>query len=200
MRRQVHGTSRSGRWCHDERGLRALRRRYAVFAPDCFDSREAKTAHGVIRYSDDKTAVVIDPKHVGRRVCDVLPFLRNEAPIVARVADALAFNPTSLLIGVAPAGGAMSPVWRAELLTAIAAKLEIVNGLHATFRDDPELARAAAAAGVAIWDVRLPPPASLFSGKAWSIDAIVVLTVGSDAANGKMTAALELRSDACARN
>ena len=70
-----------------------------------FALRNAKTAHGVIAYAGDLTVAVIDPEHAGKRVRDVVPYLASDAPIVATVAEAIAFAPTSLLVGVAPAGG-----------------------------------------------------------------------------------------------
>jgi uncharacterized NAD-dependent epimerase/dehydratase family protein len=167
-------------------------RRYVVFAPGAFGGREAKTAHGVIAYSGDATVVVVDPQHVGKRVRDVVPYLASDAPIVATVREALAYKPTSLLIGIAPAGGALPPAYRAEIAVALQAGLEIVNGLHAFLNDDAELSALARAHDSRIWDLRMPPPAPLFSGAAYDVRSRIVLTVGSDCAVGKMTAALEL--------
>ncbi len=167
-------------------------RRYAVFAPGAFGGREAKTAHGVIGYSRDVTVVVIDPQHAGKRVRDVVPYLDSDAPIVASVRESLAFSPTSLLIGIAPPGGKLPPAYRAEIAVALESRLEIVNGLHAFLNDDPEFRALAERHDSRIWDLRLPPAAPLFSGAAYDVRSRVVLTVGSDCAVGKMTAALEL--------
>lgn len=166
-------------------------RRYAILAPGCF-ATDAKTAHGVIRYADDEVVAVIDPAHAGKNVRDVLPHLESDAPIVAGVAEALAFSPSSLLIGTAPKGGALPPDWRAEVLAAIAAKLEIVSGLHDMLHEDREFLAAARASGTAIWDVREAPEVPLFSGDAYQVKAPIVLTVGNDCAVGKMSVALEL--------
>lgn len=168
-------------------------RSYAVLAIDSFATRSAKTAHGVIAYGSDEIAAVIDPSLAGRRVSDVMPHLRRDAPIVASVAEALAYGPTSLLVGVAPPGGALPPTWRHEIHAALDAKLEIVSGLHEQLREDAEFAAAAARSGAAMWDVRFPPEVPLFSGAAWRVPARVVLTVGSDCAVGKMTVSLELQ-------
>jgi D-glutamate N-acetyltransferase len=167
-------------------------RRYAVLAPGTFASRSAKTAHGVIAYSTDATVVVVDPDHAGLRVRDVVPYLASDAPIVANVPDALRFRPTSLLVGVAPVGGALPRSWRRAIVEALDAGLEVVSGLHDELSRDPEFAAAAARSGAAIWDVRTPPSVPLFSGRAYDVGARVVLTVGSDCAVGKMTASLEL--------
>ncbi|GAC1310307.1 MAG: DUF1611 domain-containing protein [Vulcanimicrobiaceae bacterium] len=168
------------------------RRRYAILAPDCFATRSAKTAHGVIAYADDATVCAIDPSHAGRRVRDVVGYLDSDAPIVASVADALPYAPTALLVGVAPPGGALPATWRAEIVAAIEAGLEIVSGLHVFLGDDGEFAALARARGVALHDLRRPPAPRLFTGDAYDVAARVVLTVGSDCAVGKMTASLEL--------
>ena len=167
-------------------------RRYAVFAPGAFAGRAAKTAHGVIAYSRDEVVVVVDPDHAGKRVRDVVPYLNSDAPIVATVLETLRFAPTSLLIGIAPPGGALPPAYRAEIAIALRSRLEVVNGLHVFLNDDPEMRALADAHDSRIWDLRMPPAAPLFSGAAYDVTSRIVLTVGSDCAVGKMTAALEL--------
>jgi uncharacterized NAD-dependent epimerase/dehydratase family protein len=167
-------------------------RRYLILAPGAFADRGAKTAHGVIAYADDPTVAVVDPTLTGKRVRDVLPHVRSEAPIVQDVAAGLWYEPTSLLIGLAPPGGALPKAWRNEIAAAIRGQLEIVSGLHDLLADDDEFARLAAEHGTRIWDVRIPPPSPLFSGAAYDLKAVCVLTVGSDCAVGKMTTSLEL--------
>jgi uncharacterized NAD-dependent epimerase/dehydratase family protein len=169
-----------------------MERRYLILAPHVFATRAAKTAHGVIAYSSDVTVAVVDPSNTGRSVRDVLPHLDCDAPIVASVAAGLAYKPTSLLVGIAPAGGALPPEFRLEIAAALRAGLEIVSGLHTILGDDEEFAELAKAHDSRIWDLRLPPAAPLFSGAAYDIEATIVLTVGSDCAVGKMTASLEL--------
>ena len=169
-----------------------MTRRYVVFAPGAFGDRAAKTAHGVIAYSSDTTVAVVDPRHAGKRVRDVVPYLDSDASIVATVAASLAYGPTSLLIGIAPAGGKLPDDYRAEIAFALQAGLEVVNGLHAFLGEDPEFRALADRHDSRIWDLRVPPAAPLFSGAAYDVPSRIVLTVGSDCAVGKMTAALEL--------
>ncbi|HTU71846.1 MAG TPA: DUF1611 domain-containing protein [Candidatus Baltobacteraceae bacterium] len=168
-----------------------MKRRYAMFAPGHF-AIDAKTAHGVIAYGSDETVAVIDPAGAGKKVSEVLPHLHSDAPIVASVAEALRYEPTALLIGTAPRGGTLPADWRGEILAAIAAKLEIVSGLHDMLGEDAELAAAARRAGVTIWDVRKPPEVPLFSGAVYRVAAPTLLLVGNDCSVGKMTVALEL--------
>lgn len=176
---------------------KAKRRRYAVLAPGCF-AQNAKTAHGVIRYGSDDIVAVIDPSCAGERVRDVVPYLQCDAPIVADIAQALPYGPSALLIGTAPKGGKLPEDWRTQVLAAIEAGLEIVNGLHDQFARDPQFAAAAQTYGVRIWDVREPPEVPLFTGEVYGVKAPIALAVGNDCAVGKMTVMLELAKAAAA--
>ena len=168
-------------------------RSWVVLTDGYLTSRNAKTVHGVIRYSTDSIAAVLDREYAGSSLAEVLPGLGRDAPIVGSLGDALGFDPTSLLLGVATPGGWMPEHWRAWMIEALEAKLEIANGLHRLLRDDPELVELAERNGTTLWDVREPPSdIPLFSGANLDDPRPVVLTVGTDAAVGKMSAALEL--------
>ncbi len=165
----------------------ALRRRYAILAEGRL--REAKTAHGVLRYGRDEVVAVLDSTLAGQTVGGVMPNLLpdpgRDAPVVATLEEALAHHPTSILVGVAPAGGRLPGEWMETLRGAAEAGLEIVGGLHQ--RLAPEFP------GTKVWDVREPPPeVPIFSGKGFGVGPKVALTVGTDAAIGKMTATLEV--------
>src|SRR5829696_6804617 len=160
-------------------------RRYAILAEGWFANRHAKTAHGLIRYGRDEIAAVIDSTLAGKRVLDVMPELERDAPIVGSLYEALELSPTSILVGLAPAGGRLPEDWMDALRAAADAGLEIVSGLHQ--RLAPELP------GARVWDVREPPKdIPLFSGEGFGVEPKVVLTVGTDTAIGKMTATLEI--------
>lgn len=174
-----------------------MRRSWLVLADGFLLERNAKTAHGVIHYSHDDIAGVIDRDHAGKDLIDVLPELGRTAPIVDSVSEGLSNGATSLLLGVATPGGWLPGHWREWVKEGIAAGLEIVNGLHGFLRDDEELVALAEKHDVRLWDVRDPPPdIPLFSGKSLDAPQKTVLTVGSDCGVGKMTTALELSSAA----
>lgn len=165
----------------------APRRRYAVLAEGRL--REAKTAHGVLRYGGDEVVAVLDSTLAGGTVGGAMPSLLpdpgRDAPIVATLEEALDHDPTSVLVGVAPAGGRLPGEWMETLRGAAEAGLEIVGGLHQ--RLAPEFP------GTTVWDVREPPAeVPIFSGEGFGVGPKVALTVGTDAAIGKMTATLEL--------
>ena len=160
-------------------------RRYAILADGWFADRHAKTAHGLIAYGKDEVTVVIDSTLAGRNVLDVMPGLRRDAPIVGTLREALESSPTSVLVGLAPAGGRLPEDWVDTLREAAEAGLEIVSGLHQ--RLAPELP------GARVWDVREPPrDVPLFSGEGLRVEPKVALTVGTNSAIGKMTATLEI--------
>ena len=160
-------------------------RRYAILAEGWFTHRHAKTGHGLIRYGRDEVVAVIDSTLAGRSVREVMPELGRDAPIVGSLEEALERSPTSILVGLAPAGGRLPEEWMDALQAAADAGLEIVSGLHQ--RLVPEFP------GKRVWDVREPPAdIPLFSGDGFGVEPKVVLTVGTDTAIGKMTATLEL--------
>ena len=170
-----------------------MKRSWLVLADGYLTARNAKTAHGVIRYSKDEVVAVLDRDNAGKDISDVLPELERSAPIVGTMAEGLEKNPTAFLLGVATPGGWMPEHWRTWILEAIDAGLEVVNGLHTMLNDDQEFVAKAAQHGVRLWDVRQPPSdIPLFSGKSLDAPQKIALTVGSDCAVGKKTTALEL--------
>ena len=122
------------------------------------------------------------------------------APVVASVAEAMAFEPTTAVVGVATQGGRFPPAWRALLRECIEAGLDVESGLHEFLADDAELSELARAHGVELRDLRRPPAdINVPTGANLEVDAKIVLTVGSDCAIGKKTVAVELDREARGR-
>ena len=175
------------------------RRRLVILAEGNFSFHHGKTAVGVIRYGPDDVVAVIDSTQAGGNVAAILP--DRDIPIVGTLDEALARSPRpdTLLIGIAPTGGRLPDSWRAVILAAIRAGLDVHSGLHTFLGDDPEFATAAAAAGTRIVDYRRPPARMETSvGRRHAPGKRVLLTVGTDCAIGKMSVALELRKAAVA--
>jgi len=174
-------------------------RRLVILAEGEFAPHSGKTAFGVIRYGRDDVVAVIDSTKAGQTVDAYLP--GHDIPIVASLDEALAGpnRPDALLIGIAPTGGRLPDAWRAVILAAIAAGLDVLSGLHTFIGDEPEFGAAAAARGTAIVDYRRPPDRlETAIGRRHRPGKRVILTVGSDCAIGKMSVALELRRAALA--
>lgn len=164
----------------------APERRYAIFAEGRLRDNNAKTAHGLLRYGKDEVVAVVDSSLAGKNVLEAMPELQRDVPIVGTVEEASRYEPTSMLVGLAPAGGRLPQEWMDSLKEAADAGLEIVSGLHQRLAPDfPE---------GKVWDVRQPPEdVPLFSGEGLEVGPKVVLTVGTNAAVGKMTATLEVQ-------
>jgi uncharacterized NAD-dependent epimerase/dehydratase family protein len=172
--------------------------RLALFTGGAYADSHAKTAHGILRYGPREVVCVVDEREAGRAANDVIPYARRPVPIVASVGEAVALGANVLVIGVAPFGGALTPEWRAALLEAIGAGMDVEAGLHTVLAEDPELAAAASESGVRLRDLRAAPPGLSVPGPDRP-DVRVVHTVGSDCAIGKMSVTLELDVAARAR-
>jgi uncharacterized NAD-dependent epimerase/dehydratase family protein len=170
-----------------------VERKWLVLADGWLKSRNAKTAHGVIRYGRDPIVAVLDPEFQNNDLSTVMPALGRSAPIVGSMQEGIDAGATSLLLGVATPGGWIPDHWRPWLVQALEAAMEIANGLHGFLADDPELVALAERYGGRLWDVRKPPSSiPLNSGLAIQAPQRIVGTVGSDCAVGKMTVSLEL--------
>jgi uncharacterized NAD-dependent epimerase/dehydratase family protein len=170
---------------------------WGILTDGFLTERNAKTAHGVLRYSRDDVAAVIDEAHAGRTTAEVMPEVKRDVAIVRTWREAVDRGATSLLLGVATPGGWMPAHWRAWILDALDGGFEVVNGLHTFLSDDPGFVAAAKASGARLWDVRKPPEdIPLFSGKTLEVPQKIALTVGSDCAVGKKSSALEITAAA----
>jgi uncharacterized NAD-dependent epimerase/dehydratase family protein len=173
-------------------------RRIVILAEGSFDWHYGKTATGVLRYGKDPVVAVIDSTRAGQDVAQALQAdLGHGIPVVRDIREALTCKPDTLLIGIAPKGGALPVAWRRQLLTAIEAELDIISGLHTFLSEDEELCSAASRHGVTIWDVRRPPDKRLVSTYTpHRPGSHTILAVGSDCATGKMTTMLEINREA----
>jgi uncharacterized NAD-dependent epimerase/dehydratase family protein len=166
--------------------------RYLILADHDFGVMTSKTANSVIRYHPSRVVAVLDRALVGQTSQQVLGFGGN-IPVVGTVAAGLALGANAVLIGIAPQGGRLPDEWRSWLIEALEAGCDIVSGLHTFLADDPLLAAAATKHNCSITDARKPPASiPVASGLAKDVDALVVLTVGTDCNVGKMTAQLQI--------
>ncbi|RMH75438.1 MAG: DUF1611 domain-containing protein [Cyanobacteria bacterium J007] len=166
-------------------------RRVAILLHEGILGSIGKTGLTLLRYSEATIVAVIDRECVGRSLPE-LTGIDREVPIVESVEDALAYHPDVLAIGIAPPGGGLPPSWFMELQHAIAAGVSIVNGLHTSLANHPEL-RHSLRPGQWIWDIRQEPVGlQIGSAQARELPCKRVLTVGTDMAIGKMSASIEL--------
>ncbi|WP_458187491.1 DUF1611 domain-containing protein [Haladaptatus sp. NG-WS-4] len=170
-----------------------------VLAEGAFGTMDGKTANGVVMHSELFDAgAVIDSTHAGEDAGDVLGRSDvSDTPIVASTSDALdrVSDAEALVIGVAPAGGALPDEWVADIEEAIRSGLDVVSGLHVFLSEQESWRTLAADHDVRLFDVRKPPgddDLRVGDGRVDEADADVVLTAGTDCAVGKRTTTFEL--------
>ena len=165
-----------------------------IYAQDHFGGKSAKTGIGFINYSTCKTVAVVDRSLHGKTTKDIKSFL-PPIPIFKSIEEAKRNFPHAdvLLIGIATSGGRFPSDWLPDMKKALKLKLNIVNGLHDFLTNIKELNDLAKEKGLFIWDVRKTHNKyPIANARLLDYPIQVVLTVGTDAAIGKMTVALEL--------
>ncbi len=158
-----------------------VRKPYLLFLGEAEQVSQAKTAFGLRDWTAE--ACLGQWSLPGCKLSLDLPEMKP--------ADAAAKGAASLVIGIAPVGGRVSPSWIPALFEAITAGLDIVSGMHTPLAEIPGLAEAASARRVRLVDVRRPP-AGLPTGSGRKRSGKRLLTVGTDCALGKKYTALAL--------
>ena len=173
-----------------------------IYAQDSFGGESAKTGIGFIRYGLCETIAIIDRQLAGKTASDVVNGL-PKIPIFESIESAKKNRPDAdvLLVGIAPAGGKLPAEWISDIKTAINLKLNIVNGLNDFLENISEIKELANKQKVIVWDVRkYKGELIVANAKAFDLPMQIVLTVGTDAAVGKMTVSLELAKAARKNN
>ena len=162
-------------------GALLLPQPYVLFLGDTTVAGFAKTAFGLRDWALDKC--VGELRLPGATVTTGLEALTP--------AEAYARGARALVIGVANQGGVIPVSWRASLVEAMEAGLDLIAGMHMRLTDIPELAEAAFRLGRRLIDVRVPP-AKIPVGTGRKRSGKRLLTVGTDCALGKKYTALAL--------
>lgn len=169
--------------------------RIAILLHNGITGAKGKTGLALLRYSQNPIAVVIDETCAGQSLSS-LTGIDRDVPIVATMADAMAHNPEVLAIGLAPSGGRLPDPWVEDVRVAISSGLNIMNGLHTNFNDNPSLTQYLDSTRYPdqwIWDMRQEPDGlAVGSGQARNLKCKRVLAVGTDMAVGKMSTCIEL--------
>jgi uncharacterized NAD-dependent epimerase/dehydratase family protein len=175
-----------------------------VLAEGEFGETGGKTANGVVLHSNLFDArVIVDSTTAGQTADEVLERPGSVSiPIVGTMEEAVQQAPESkaLIIGVAPAGGALPEEWVSGIKTAIRSGCDVVSGLHVFLGEQEEWQKLAEEDGIQIFDVRKPPVEDelrVGDGRTSDVDAPIVLTMGTDCAIGKRTTTYELYQAAC---
>lgn len=178
---------------------RALPPSAVVYCEGNFAKIDGKTANGLVRHSEAyRILSVIDSTHGGKDSGLVLDDKVNHKPVFNNLRAAVAHEtviPDTLIYGMAPSTGRLSPADRGVIMDAMALGMNIVSGLHEYLSDDLQIAKAASDGGVTIRDIRKPKPSKdmrLFDGSVASVKALRIAVLGTDCAIGKRTTATVL--------
>ncbi len=163
--------------------------RIAIYMEDNLESDHGKMGFGIMRFSKNKIACVIDSTNAGKSVREVtsLPF---DYPVLPTIEQAAQAGADVLAIGIAPSGGRIPDDWIRPINHAIQIGMNIVNGLHDSLQ---EKFSNKLKPGQWIWDVREPTfTPAIASAQATRLNNKRILMVGTDMAIGKMSAGLEI--------
>lgn len=168
-------------WLGEVRGALHLPQPYLLFLGDTTEPGYAKTAFGLRDWAREHC--VGEYVLPGGTVSTGLPALGFE--------EARRRGARSVVIGVANAGGVISPSWLPAIEEAVGLGLNIVSGMHARLTDMPDLVAAAFKSGARLIDVR-EPPSDIPVANGRKRTGQRLLTVGTDCALGKKYTALAM--------
>ncbi|MGD1857687.1 MAG: DUF1611 domain-containing protein [Leptolyngbyaceae cyanobacterium] len=158
-----------------------------IYCEEQFGLIDGKTAEGLIRQSDTYQIVgVLDSSLIGRDAGEVLGDKKSDIPIFANLRaalDALPEIPNCYIYGKAPLDARISSEERSLILEAMEEGMDIVNGLHEYFSDDPEFSHMAVQCNVHIRDIRKPPKLKdlhIFTGQIAKVNIPVIAILGTD--------------------
>lgn len=157
---------------------------YLIFLGDEPEETHAKTGMGIAHWRPELCAgqYRIQGSGVDLGIPDMSP------------AEASAAGARTMIWGVAGVGGTIPEHWVAALFEAVDAGLDICAGTHESLTKVPGLAEAAASKGVALIDVRSPPP-NLPVGTGEKRSGKRVLMMGTDCVVGKKFTALAIAKE-----
>lgn len=154
---------------------------YLIFLGEVPEALDAKTGLGIAYWRPD---LCLAQWRLPECAADAgLPDMNAE--------EAAAKGAKTMVIGIAPFGGALKPSWIKAILQSLAAGMDIASGMHSRLRDIPEIREAAERHGRTLFDVR-HADRKFDVGTGRKRTGKRLLTVGSDCAVGKKYTALSI--------
>ena len=165
------------------------------------DSKNAKTAHGLLRGSNRFNVIsIIDKKFSGKYVHvnkNGKISISSEKTNIKIFKDLKSFINSNIkveycIIGVASAGGLLSKEMRKDVIEAMQNKISIINGLHSILNNDKEIKKISENYNVNIHDIRESKEReklNFWSGKIYDVKAPKIVVLGTDCGLGKRTTA-----------
>ena len=161
-------------------------------------SVRAKTTDGLLRFSNYDILGVIDSSAKENNVTEVLSDVKVNVPIFKESGKSC-FNtkPDYVFIGVAPEGEELPSKWKNDFIFFLERGIPIVSGIHFDLSKDSQIKKIIKNNSSLLINTRYSPSGlNVGSALAYDIKTPIVLTVGSDAAIGKMTATYKLHFEA----
>ena len=149
----------------------------------------AKTATGVIRYGRGRVVGLIDSTQAGQTAGALLG-VGGDIPVCASLGQAPEAD--TLIIGIAPAGGALTRGMRGVIREAIGRGMHVESGMHYFLSDDEQFVRLAKRSGATLTDLRKNTERDVARFEAFDSDCLRLHTVGNDSCVGKMLVSVEL--------
>lgn len=165
------------------------------------DSKNAKTAHGLLRGSNRFNVIsIIDKKFSGKYVHvdkNGKISISSEKTNIKIFKDLKSFIKSNIkveycVIGVASAGGLLSKEMRKDVIEAMQNKISIINGLHSLLNNDKEIKKISEDYNVNIHDIReskAREKLNFWSGKIYEVKTPKIVVLGTDCGLGKRTTA-----------
>jgi uncharacterized NAD-dependent epimerase/dehydratase family protein len=157
-----------------------LPQKYLIFVGDVQLPTDAKTGFGLVDWRREACVGQwrLPSCRVDLGVPDMTP------------AQALAAGARTLIIGIAPTGGAIAPAWIDSIVAALDAGLNVASGMHTRLGSVPAIAAAAKRSGKQLFDVRHAADLAYTVAAGTRRTGKRLLTVGTDCAVGKKYTAL----------
>ena len=153
-----------------------------------------KTADGILRYAKYDIVGVVDNSCEETYVSGILKDVKKNIPIFKTIKEGKEKTSANvLIIGIAPKGGKMPKNFIDDLIWALENDFDLVSGMHVPLSLYPKILKTAKQNSRKIWETRLSPTElPIASCQAYKIKKPIVLTIGTDAAIGKLTTTYEL--------
>lgn len=170
-----------------------------IFTDHLLHTDNAKTAHGLIRWSDRfEVKAVIDAYSSGKDAGEVTDGINRSIPVYGELDKAFEKEgrPDFCLIGVATVGGVLSESLFRLVKETLTLGISVINGLHQHLSDIPELKMIAEDSGAEIYDIRKPHPFKelrFWTEEIFGVKCPIVAVLGTDCSVGKRTAAILLK-------
>lgn len=158
-----------------------------------FDSNNAKTAHGLIRYTNRFEIIgVIDDVSAGKDAGEIVDSSPNNVPVVATISEFIEKyeKPDFAIIGMATKGGVLPKALYPSIEEILDKKVRIVNGLHEPLSEIEEFQKILDGDQSRIVDIRRSKPfreLHFWTGKIKEISSKKIAVLGTDCALGKRT-------------